>query len=84
MASGRASTGALKQLVSGGTKLARFPKDVLDAAFKESGALYADLSGKNPAWKKIYDDYTNFRRDQHLWFRFTESSFDDYMQQQKL
>ena len=76
--------GALKQLVSSGTKLARFPKDVLDAAFKESTALYADLSGKNPAWKKIYDDYANFRRDQHLWFRFTETSFDDYMQQQKL
>jgi TRAP-type mannitol/chloroaromatic compound transport system substrate-binding protein len=76
--------GALKQLVAGGTKLARFPKDVLDAAFKESAALYADLSGKSPAWKKIYDDYVNFRRDQHLWFRFTESSFDDFMQQQKL
>jgi TRAP-type mannitol/chloroaromatic compound transport system substrate-binding protein len=75
---------ALKQLVGGGTKLARFPKDVLDAAFKESQAVYSELSGKNPAFKKIYDDYINFRRDQHLWFRFAEAGFDDYMQQQKL
>jgi TRAP-type mannitol/chloroaromatic compound transport system substrate-binding protein len=76
--------GALKQLVSAGTKLARFPKDVLDASFKESMALYSDLSGKSPAFKKIYDDYSNFRRDQHLWFRFAEAGFDDFMQQQKL
>jgi TRAP-type mannitol/chloroaromatic compound transport system substrate-binding protein len=75
---------ALKQLVAGGSKLFRFPKDVLDAAFKESMALYSDLSGKNPNWKKVYEDYAAFRRDQNLWFRFAEAGFDDYMQSQKL
>jgi TRAP-type mannitol/chloroaromatic compound transport system substrate-binding protein len=75
---------ALKQLVAGGTKLFRFPKDVLDAAFKESMALYSDLSGKNPNWKKVYEDYSSFRRDQNLWFRFAEAGFDDFMQSQKL
>ncbi|MEY2689127.1 MAG: hypothetical protein RL375_3325, partial [Pseudomonadota bacterium] len=35
---------ALKQLVAGGTKLFRFPKDVMELAFKESMALYSDLS----------------------------------------
>jgi TRAP-type mannitol/chloroaromatic compound transport system substrate-binding protein len=76
--------GALRQLVAGGTKLVRFPKDVMDAAFKESIALYADISAKNPNWKKVYDDYAKFRAEQNLWFRFTESGFDDFMQQQKL
>jgi TRAP-type mannitol/chloroaromatic compound transport system substrate-binding protein len=75
---------ALKQLVAGGTKLFRFPRDVLEAAFKESMALYSDLSGKNPNWKKVYDDYAGFRRDQNLWFRFAEAGFDDFMQSQKL
>ena len=75
---------ALKRLVAGGTKLFRFPKDVMEAAFKEAMAEYADLSAKNPAWKKIYDDYSAFRRDANLWFRFTEASFDDFMQSQKL
>ena len=56
----------------------------LESAFKEAMAEYADLSAKNPAWKKIYEDYSAFRRDQNLWFRFTESGFDDFMQQQKL
>ena len=39
---------ALKQLVGGGTKLFRFPKDVMDAAFKEAMALYSELSAKQP------------------------------------
>jgi len=75
---------ALKQLVASGTKLVRFPKDVMDAAFKEAMAVYSELSGKNPHWKKVYEDFATFRRDQNLWFRFAESGFDDFMQQQKL
>ena len=75
---------ALRQLVAGGTKLFRFPKDVMDTAFKESMALYSELSAKNASWKKIYEDYSAFRREQNLWFRFAEASFDDFMQAQKL
>lgn len=75
---------ALKQLVAAGAKLHRFPKDVMDAAFKESMALYAELSAKNPRWKKVYDDYIKFRADQNMWFRFAEAGFDDFMQAQKL
>jgi TRAP-type mannitol/chloroaromatic compound transport system substrate-binding protein len=76
--------GALRQLVASGTKLFRFPKDMMEAAFKESMALYSELSAKNPHWKKIYEDFAIFRRDQNLWFRFTEAGFDDFMQAQKL
>jgi TRAP-type mannitol/chloroaromatic compound transport system substrate-binding protein len=75
---------ALKQLVGGGAKLFRFPKDVMEAAFKESMALYSELSASNPAWKKVYDDYSAYRRDANLWFRFSEASFDDFMQSAKL
>ena len=75
---------ALKQLVAAKTKVLPFPKDVLDLAFKESMALYADISAKNPNWKKVYDDMATFRRDQNLWFRFTEAKFDSFMQAQKL
>ncbi len=76
--------GALKQLVAAGTKLHRFPKDVMDTAFKESMALYSELSAKNPNWKKVYADYSKFRADQNMWFRFAEAGFDDFMQAQKL
>ncbi len=73
---------ALKRLVASGTKLFRFPKEMMDAAFKESQALYSELSASNPSWKKVYEDYATFRRDQNLWFRFTEAGFDDFMQAQ--
>ena len=75
---------ALKQLVGAKVKVLPFPKDLMDLAFKESMALYAELSAKNENWKKIYTDYAAFRKDQNLWFRFTEASFDKFMQTQKL
>ena len=76
--------GALKRLVAGGAQLKAFPKPVMDLAFKESKALYAELSDTNPAWKKIYGDYLAFQKDQNLWFRFAEATMDRYTQSAKL
>ncbi|TFY96848.1 TRAP transporter substrate-binding protein [Ramlibacter rhizophilus] len=76
--------GALKQLVGAGTKLRPFPNDMMSAAFKEAMGLYEELGSKNESWKKIYADYARFRADQNLWFRFTEATFDRFMQSQKL
>jgi TRAP-type mannitol/chloroaromatic compound transport system substrate-binding protein len=75
---------ALKELVASGTKLFRLPKPIMDAAFKYSQEHYAELSAKNPNWKKVYADYAAFRKEQNLWFRFAEAGFDSYMQAQKL
>jgi len=75
---------ALKELVAKGTKLRPFTNDVMALAFKESMALYEELNDKNPDWKKIYADFSKFRAEQNLWFRFTEAKFDSFMQAQKL
>jgi TRAP-type mannitol/chloroaromatic compound transport system substrate-binding protein len=75
---------ALKQLVAQKVKVLPFPNDVMKLAYKESMALYDEIGAKNPNWKKVYSDYANFRRDQNLWFRFTEARFDSFMQSQKL
>ncbi len=75
---------ALKRLVGGGVNVAAFPRAVMDEAFKQSMSLYEELNNTNPAWKKIYTDYSAFRRDANLWFRFAEAGFDDFMQRQKL
>ncbi len=75
---------ALKQIVGAKTKVLPFPKTVLDASFKASMEVYAELDSKNPDWKKIYADYRNFQKDQILWFRFTEARFDSFMQSVKL
>ncbi len=79
-----ANPNALKQLVGAGTKLRPFPKDVMSAAFKAASELYQEISAKNENWRKIYADYSKFRADQNLWFRFSEASFDKFMQEQKL
>jgi TRAP-type mannitol/chloroaromatic compound transport system substrate-binding protein len=76
--------GALKQLVGAGAKLRPFPADVMSEAFKQSAALYDELSRSNPRWNRVYADYQKFRSDQNLWFRFTEATFDRFMQSQKL
>jgi len=75
---------ALKQLYASKVNLVPMPKDVMDAAFKASQEIYAELNEKNPAWRKVYADYSKFLKDQNLWFRFTEAKFDAYMQNAKL
>jgi TRAP-type mannitol/chloroaromatic compound transport system substrate-binding protein len=73
---------ALKTLVAQGTKLRGFPADVMNRAFKESMALYDEIGTKNADWKKIYADYSKFRQDENLWFPFTETSLDNFLQTQ--
>jgi len=75
---------ALKSLVAAGSKLRPFPQDVMNAAFKAAMSLYDELNTKNESWRKVYADYSKFRADQNLWFRFTEMGFDRFMQSQKL
>jgi TRAP-type mannitol/chloroaromatic compound transport system substrate-binding protein len=75
---------ALKQLVGQGAKLRAFPTDMMNEAFKHAMAIYEETSAKNEMWKKIYADLSKFRVDQNLWFRFTEATFDRFMQAQKL
>jgi TRAP-type mannitol/chloroaromatic compound transport system substrate-binding protein len=75
---------ALKQLVGAKTKVLPFSKDIMDRAYKESMQLYSELSAKNPNWKKIYEDFAAFRKEQNQWFRFTEARFDSFMQAQKM
>ncbi len=75
---------ALKQLVSSGAKLRPFSADIMNAAFKISQTIYEETSAKNATFGKIYADLAKFRAEQNLWFRFTESTFDRFMQAQKL
>lgn len=75
---------ALKQLVAAGTRVVPFSRDIMERAYKESMALYAELSASNPRWRKIYEDLAAFRKEQNLWFRFTEARFDRFMQAKKL
>ena len=67
-----------------GAKLKPFPADLMNAAFKPSMKLYAELPEQNLVWSKVFADDAKFRGEQKLWFRFTEATFDGFTQRQKL
>jgi len=73
------NTEALRKLVSGGAQLRAFPTPVMEACYKVAQDLYADLSAKNPEFKKIYEAWSRFRDDQYLWFRVAENTFDNFV-----
>ncbi len=75
---------ALRELVGRGVKLQPFPKDVMEAAYKATQDIFADLSRTNANWKKIYPDWVKFRNDDILWFRIAENEFDRFMFTRKL
>ena len=73
---------ALRELVAGGTKLSAFPNVVMEACFKAAVELYKETAAANPRFKKVYEPWSAFRREQVLWFRVAENSFDSFMARQ--
>lgn len=69
---------ALKRLVANGAQLRSFNKDILNALYKASNELYAEISAKNEKFKKIFDAWNAFRTEEFLWFRVAENSYDNF------
>jgi TRAP-type mannitol/chloroaromatic compound transport system substrate-binding protein len=70
---------ALKRLVANGAQLRPFPQPVMDACFKAATEAYAEVSAKNPEFKKVYDSMVAFRGDEYLWWQVAELGFDAFM-----
>jgi TRAP-type mannitol/chloroaromatic compound transport system substrate-binding protein len=70
---------ALKRLVAGGTQLRPFTNEVLEACLKASNELWAEISAKNPDFKKSIDAMQAYRSDQYLWWQVAEYTFDSFM-----
>src|SRR5678816_2249679 len=68
--------GALRKLVAGGTQLRPFSKAIMDACYGAAMELYAETSAKNANFKKLWDNLSAFQKDQILWFRVTENTYD--------
>jgi TRAP-type mannitol/chloroaromatic compound transport system substrate-binding protein len=73
---------ALRELMAAGTKLLPYPQSVMEAAFIASNELYAEISAKNPKFKKVYENWKPFRNEEILWFRVSENTFDNFMARQ--
>jgi TRAP-type mannitol/chloroaromatic compound transport system substrate-binding protein len=74
---------ALKQVIADGAVLKRFSDEILEGAYQAALQTYAELSAKNPAFKKIYDDQLAFKKDAYLWDQVAEFTYDYFMIRQQ-
>ena len=74
---------ALKRLVTGGTQLKPFTKELMEASYKAALEVYKEASDANPKFKKMHDAYMAFRNDEYLWWQVCEYTFDDFMIRQR-
>jgi TRAP-type mannitol/chloroaromatic compound transport system substrate-binding protein len=70
---------ALKRLVAGGTQLRPFTNEVLEACLKSTNELWAEISAKNPDFKKSIDAMQAYRSDEYLWWQVAEYTYDTFM-----
>jgi TRAP-type mannitol/chloroaromatic compound transport system substrate-binding protein len=69
---------ALGRLLQNKISLKPFPPAVMDACFKAAQETFTEESAKNPKFKKVYDDWKNFRNNQGQWFNVAEQAFARY------
>ena len=46
---------------------------------RAANEIYAEISGKNEDFKKIWDSIKAFRLDQYLWLQVADGTYDNYM-----
>ena len=66
---------ALRSLVGMGVKLRAFSNEIMKAAQTAAFGLYEEESGKNPAFKKLYEPWLKYREDINLWHRVAEQTY---------
>jgi len=72
---------ALRRLLAHGTQLRPFPREVMDACFREAIALEGELTAKSAEFRRIHEGWSKSRDDMRAWFRVAEQSFDNYLAQ---
>ncbi len=73
---------ALRELVASGVKLLPFSQPIMEASFKAANEVYDETVAKNANFKKVYESMTAFRKEEVLWFRVAENTFDNFMARQ--
>ena len=70
---------ALRRLVGNGVKLHAYSTELLRAAQDAAFDLYAEEADKNPAFRKIYEPWSKFRREVMLWHRVAEQTYTNFV-----
>jgi TRAP-type mannitol/chloroaromatic compound transport system substrate-binding protein len=74
---------AIRSLVANGAQLRPFSQEIMDACYKASLEVYAEINAANPTFKKIYDDQLAYKRDAYLWAQLSEYTYDTFMMVQQ-
>ena len=69
---------ALRRLVAAGAQLRFWPRPILEAAWRANEELNAEIAGRNPKFRRIWDSYRPYRGELFQWFRISENSFDNF------
>ena len=70
---------ALARLLKEGVKLRYFSKTILDACYKAAHEVFDEESQKNPHFKKIFEPWQRFQRDQNQWSMVAENQIQTYL-----
>jgi TRAP-type mannitol/chloroaromatic compound transport system substrate-binding protein len=70
---------ALRKLLAGGTKLHAFSNDIMNAAYKATLELHADVSKENATFKKVNESLMDFTKNTYQWFQVAENTYDQFM-----
>ncbi len=74
---------ALKELISGGAQLKKFPDEVLKASADAAAEVYAEIGAENETFKKLHDNYMEFKNNTYLWFSIAELQYDIFQAQNR-
>jgi TRAP-type mannitol/chloroaromatic compound transport system substrate-binding protein len=67
---------ALKRLLAAGVMLKPFPQPVLEACHKAAQEHFAELCGRDLAFKKAFESANAFRKEQVQWWQIAEQAYD--------
>jgi len=70
---------ALRKLIAGGTKLHVFSQPIMEAAYKATMELHAEVAKENAAFKKINDSMMAFTKNGYQWWQVAEATYDNFM-----
>ena len=51
----------------------------MEAALKAANEVYAEISAKNPDFRRIDEPMQTFRNEEYLWFQVAEYTYDGFM-----
>ncbi|MEM6603319.1 MAG: TRAP transporter substrate-binding protein DctP [Pseudomonadota bacterium] len=70
---------ALRRIAATGTKIKKYPENLLKSFYNVAFGLYEELSLNNDIFAAIYKEHEAFRKKTMLSYRFSDAHFDHFM-----